>query len=115
MLLTILALAIAMVVDPQPSTPAASNTQTVYSVGGGLARFADNDARLIVENERLDQIQRMRQIVIDQRVELADRLDRMIANGDCGGARDLAVRARYADIREAVSRVCDAREASSAG
>ncbi|MFN7108490.1 MAG: hypothetical protein ACK4MY_09735 [Brevundimonas sp.] len=115
MLLTILALAAAIVADPQPSAPTASNTQTVYSVGGGLARFADNDARLIVENERRDQIQRMRQIVIDQRMEVADRLDRMIANGDCGGARDLAVRARYADIREAVSRVCDAREASSAG
>ena len=115
MFATALAFALAAFAAPQSSAPTSSNPQVIYAVGGGLARFDDNDRRLIVENERSAQIQRWRQIVINQRIELADRLDRMIASGDCAGARDLAVRGRYADIREAVAQTCDARDAAVPG
>ena len=115
MFVTALALALATFAAPQSSAPTSSNSQVIHAVGGGLARFDDNDRRLIVENERQEQIQRWRQVVINQRIDLADRLDRMIAAGDCAGARDLAVRGRYADIREAVTKTCDAREAAIGG
>ena len=109
MLTTVLGLAMTVSAAQQTVTPTSSNSQVIYAVGG-LARFEDNDRRLIVENERRDQIQRWRQVVINQRFELADKLDRLIASGDCEAARDLAVRGRYADIREAVTKTCDARE-----
>lgn len=109
MLTTVLGLAMTVSAAQPTTTPSPSNSQVIYAVGG-LARFEDNDRRLIVENERRDQIQRWRQVVINQRFELADKLDRLIASGDCEAARNLAVRGRYADIREAVIKTCDARE-----
>ena len=84
----------------QPNPNAASVT---------MVRFRDNEARQLVEDAREDQIAANRQSVIAQRVQLADRLDRLIASGDCEQARVVAQRARYRDIREGVARVCDAR------
>lgn len=113
MLTIVLGLAMTVSAAQQTATPS-SNSQVIYAVGG-LARFEDNDRRLIIENERRDQIQRWRQVVINQRLELADKLDRLIASGDCEAARDLAVRGRYADIREAVTEACDSRESRVPG
>jgi hypothetical protein len=76
-----------------------------------MDRFTDNDARMVVMLEREAQYARYRQAVINQRVQLADQLDVMIAAGQCEAAKANATRAGYRDIREAVIRVCDARAA----
>lgn len=84
----------------QPNPNAASVT---------MVRFRDNEERQLIEDARHDQIAAYRQSVIAQRVQLADRLDRLIAAGECEQARVVAQRAGYRDIREGVARVCDAR------
>lgn len=84
----------------QPSADRADRT---------MVRFRDNEERQLIEDARHDQIAAYRQSVIAQRVQLADRLDRLIAAGECEQARVVAQRAGYRDIREGVVRVCDAR------
>lgn len=73
-----------------------------------MARFVDNDRRLFIEDFQRERALAHRQAVIAHRVELADQLDRLIAIGDCGQARSVADNAGYRDIREAVTRICDA-------
>lgn len=95
--------------------PSQSNHQVIHPAPDRsvptMGRFADNDARMVVMLEREEQYARYRQAVINQRAQLADQLDVMISSGQCEAAKVTAIRAGYRDIREAVTRVCDARTA----
>lgn len=76
-----------------------------------MARFMDNQTRLLLLEGDQNDLQRRRAEVSRQRWSLAERLDRMIAHGNCDGARDLAKQSRHQDIGAQVERVCDARRA----
>lgn len=109
MLLSVLAFGLALSGQTDDPAPYGSPANPMRSAPRTMERFADNDMRWAYEHERRERNIRARQIVIDQRIALADRLDRLIAAGDCVTARGVAVQARYRDIREAVDKVCDAR------
>jgi hypothetical protein len=82
-------------------------------------RFLDNELRTFMVERRADLRRQYRDQLLDEarqsqanaRMELADRLDRMISGGDCAGARALATSSSQADIAGEVERVCAAREA----
>lgn len=83
-----------------------------------MARFRDNDRRNFLQNwlndqRRLEHDRRQtRRAEYRVRMELADRLDRMISSGDCDQARALASGSAYGDIAGEVDRVCAASEAN---
>jgi hypothetical protein len=71
-----------------------------------MARFGDVHQREFIEEFRREQKLAYRQAVIAHRIALADQLDRLIANGECGQAVEVAQGAGYRDIREAVAGLC---------
>lgn len=77
-----------------------------------MARFDDIVTQDIIDRWRREDAQAYRQRVIDNRIVLADRLDRMISVGDCESAKLVAARAGYRDIREGVNRTCEARQSN---
>jgi hypothetical protein len=96
----------AVVLPPNPNGASVTST-----------RFRDNEWRTFVLDRqadagRQDHEQRVRQREYRTRLALADRLDQMISDGDCVGARGLAFSSTQADIAREVDRICAAREAS---
>ena len=75
-----------------------------------MLRFREMDDRRIIDELRRERV-RLNYVaaVINQRWQLADELDRLIAANECGQATELAHRAGYRDIREGVANACQAR------
>ncbi|MEN5113096.1 hypothetical protein ABE453_03680 [Brevundimonas diminuta] len=75
-----------------------------------MLRFREMDDRRIIDELRRERVRlNYEAAVINQRWQLADELDRLIAANECGQATELAQRAGYRDIREGVANACQAR------
>lgn len=75
-----------------------------------MLRFREMDDRRIIDELRRERVRlNYEAAVINQRWQLADDLDRLIAANECGQATELAQRAGYRDIREGVANACQAR------
>jgi hypothetical protein len=73
-------------------------------------RFREMDDRRVIDELRRERVRlNYEAAVINQRWQLADELDRLIAANECGQATELAQRAGYRDIREGVANACQAR------
>jgi hypothetical protein len=73
-------------------------------------RFREMDDRRVIDELRRERVRlNYEAAVINQRWQLADELDRLIAANECGQATELAHRAGYRDIREGVANACQAR------
>ena len=114
MLLTTLMIVASLASPPEtPAEPLAGTYRGPTPVGA-LARFTDNDRRVRYEDGRRARHVAWRQVVIQERQGLAERLDRLIAAQRCGDARLVADRAGYADIRDRVHEICEAGASDSA-
>ncbi|GAA0775393.1 hypothetical protein [Brevundimonas olei] len=75
-----------------------------------MLRFREMDDRRIIDELRRERVRlNYEAAVINQRWQLADELDRLIAANECGQATELAHRAGYRDIREGVANACQAK------
>lgn len=71
-----------------------------------MGRFRDNDSMTQTDRQFLEARTIEARYQVERRRRLILRLDRMIADGHCDGARAVARRAPDHDIRDAVAQAC---------
>lgn len=99
--------------------PAQSNHQFIHpspdKADPTMWRFQDMDDRRAIDDMRRERVRlNYEAAVINQRWQLADELDKLIAANECERATEIAQRAGYRDIRDGVANACRARAAAPA-